>query len=78
MQKLGYIRAQQFNSSVTCPIENNLLDRDGTSKVLGNKKDGDRETVPAPITGYVTPFALTMHLLFGLVELERSKGSNVM
>jgi hypothetical protein len=37
-----------------------LFERDGTNKVLGKEIDGDNDTVPAPITGYVTPLALIM------------------
>ena len=76
-QKLGYIIAQQFNSSVTCPIDNNLLESDGTSKVFGIEKERERATVPAPVTGYVTPLALAMHIRFSWVVLEKSQGCHV-
>ena len=64
-QKLGYISAQQFRSSVAWLTDNNLLERDGTNKVFGKERDGERATVPAPVTGYVTPLALAMHVHFG-------------
>jgi len=50
---------------VTYPTDNNLLDSDVTSRVCGNEKEEESATVPAPVTGYVTPLALAMHSRFG-------------
>jgi hypothetical protein len=56
---------QQFKSSVTCPTDNNLLERVGTSKVFDKEKEDDSATSPALVTGYFSPFALVMHVHFG-------------
>jgi hypothetical protein len=55
-----------------------LFDKDGTSKVCDNEREGERETVPAPVTGYVTPLAFAILVLLGAVELIRSLESYVM
>ena len=67
--------AQQFNSSVAWPTDNNLLARDGTNKVFSNEKEVESATVLAPVTGYVTPLALAMHVRLGRVGLTKSCGS---
>jgi hypothetical protein len=48
------------------------LDNDGTSNVLDNEIDGEISTVPAPVTGYVTPLALAIQEHLGMEVIIRS------
>ena len=45
-------------------MNNNLFEREGTNKVF-SKKNGEIATLSAPITRYVTPLALIIHVSFG-------------
>ena len=75
--KVGYISATQFSSSVTCPTNVNLFERNGTNKVLDKEKDGDKTTIPAHVTGYVTPLAFTISIHLGWVTSIKSSKLNV-
>jgi len=47
---------------VTWLTESSLWEREGTSKVCYNDKVGDKSTVPAPVTGEMTPLTLAMQV----------------
>ena len=53
------------------------MESDGTNKVFGNEKEGERATVLALVMGYVIPLALAMHIRFSWVVLEKSQGCHV-
>jgi hypothetical protein len=46
--------------------------------VLDKESEGDKETVPAPVTRYMTPLALATQVRLGGVILINSFGSKVM
>ena len=60
------------------PIDTNLFEKNRTSKVLDKEKDGERATILAPITGYVTLLVLATLLRHGGVILIKSFELNVM
>lgn len=61
-----------------CLTDINLFERGGTNKVLGNEKNDDKATLPAPVTRYVTSLAFAMHVRFIRVVLIKSHGLHVM
>jgi hypothetical protein len=57
---------------MTCPTNNNLLEREGTKRVLANEIEDDISTFPAPVTGYITPLALNILFCLGYVISTKS------
>ena len=54
-----------------------LFVREGTNKVLDNENEGVRATLPAPVTGCVTPLAFAIRERLGGHFSFKSRGSKV-